>query len=423
MRKLGLMALVLGSGLVMATNLVAAEERTMQWPPTLVHAKVATTPGGYHATTRGTIRLVFPHQGKWLVFRGRPDTYHFSQDGVTWTATEAPQAGRSHLIIGDTIYSRYDVLLEGDPAWKFDYFIARGTISGNTIRWEEPVKLDLRLSYYADLQQDAKGCFTMTGRAAIRDEGGGVKGVELLWSRSARPEDITEWEPEVRFVPFLSDMKASEAHENLALNEGESYVFGMLSVEGVGKLYGRFFDGEKWAEPVLLSSRMSLVRGTDRRMSAVFDRAAEVIHLGYVEGDGTLWYRTCTAPYGAENWSEPVQLQPFRTFTAVLSLDTSHRPAHVHVLFGKTLFEDANDLRNTYGELYLQRFDGESWSEPILVSQPGTEDNWYPNMNEDVREGLGILYLRGSARTRPAEKPPLDIMFASTGAPRAIPQP
>ncbi len=120
MRKLGLMALVLGPGLVMAAGLVAAEERTMQWPPTFVHAKVATTPGGYHATTRGTIRLVFPHQGKWLVFRGRPDTYHFSQDGVTWTATEAPQAGRSHLIIGDTIYSRYDVLLEGDPAWLFD---------------------------------------------------------------------------------------------------------------------------------------------------------------------------------------------------------------------------------------------------------------------------------------------------------------
>ncbi len=239
MRKLGLTALVLGSGLVMAAGLVAAEERTMQWPPTFVHAKVATTPGGYHATTRGTIRLVFPHQGTWLVFRGRPDTYHFSQDGVAWTATEAPQAGRSHLIIGDTIYSRYDVLLEGDPAWKFDHFIARGTISGSTIRWEEPVKLDLRLSYYADLQQDAKGCFTMTGRAAIRDEGGGAKGVELLWSRSARPEDIAEWESEVRFVPFLSDMKASEAHENLALNEGGSYVFGMLSVEGAGKLYDR----------------------------------------------------------------------------------------------------------------------------------------------------------------------------------------
>ena len=416
-------ALLLGWGLLLPIAMASAEEKGMSWPPTFIRTKVATTLGGYHATTRGTIRLVFPHQGKWLVFRGRPDTYHFCEDGVTWTATEAPQAGRSHLIIGDTIYSRYDVLVEGAPAWKFDRFIARGTISGNAIDWEEPVKLDLRLSYYPDLQQDATGHFTMTGRAAIRDEGGGVKGVELLWSRSIRPNDFTDWEPEVRFVPFLGDMTASEAHENLALNEGRSYVFGMLSVEGVGKLYGRLFDGGRWAEPVLLSAKMSLVRGTDRRMSAVFDRAAEVIHLGYVEGDGALWYRTCTSPYRPEDWSEPVRLQPFKTFTVVLSLDTSHRPAHVYLLFGKMLFEDAHDLRNTYGELYLQRFDGESWSEPILVSQPGTEDNWYPNMNEDVSLGLGILYLRGSARTRPGERPPLDIMFASTGVPRSVQAP
>lgn len=390
----------------------------MSWPPTFTHAKVATTLGGYHSTTRGTIRLVFPHEGKWLVFRGGPDTYHFSQDGIAWTATEAPQAGRSHLIIGNTIYSRYDVLVEGAPVWKFDRFIARGTISGNSIHWEDPVKLELRLSYYPDLQQDARGYFTVTGRAAISAEGGKVKGVELLWSRSVRPHDITAWEPEVRFIPFLSDMKASEAHENLPLKEGRSYVFGMLSVEGVGKLYGRFFDGEKWAEPVELSSKMSLVRGTDRRMCAVFDPAAELIHLGYVEGDGTLWYRNCSSPYRAENWSEPVQLQPFKTFTVLLSLDTSHRPAHVYVLFGKTLFEDAEDLRSTYGALCLQRFDGRTWSEPILVSQPDTEDNWYPNMNADVRHGIGILYLKGSGRLRQSGKPPLDIMFASTGAPR-----
>jgi hypothetical protein len=57
------------------------------------------------------------------------------------------------------------------------------------------------------------------------------------------------------------------------------------------------------------------------------------------------------------------------------------------------------------------------------VSEPGTEDNWYPNMNEDLRHGIGILYLKGSGRTRhtpPGEKTPLDIMFASTGAPRSV---
>jgi hypothetical protein len=39
-------------------------------------------------------------------------------------------------------------------------------------------------------------------------------------------------------------------------------------------------------------------------------------------------------------------------------------------------------------------------------------------MNEDVREGIGILYLKGSGRGSKAKKPPLDIMFGSTGPPK-----
>ena len=106
----------------------------------------------------------------------------------------------------------------------------------------------------------------------------------------------------------------------------------------------------------------------------------------------------------------------FKTFTTVLSLDTSRDPAHVYVLFGKTLFENKGDLRSTYGELYLQRSDGKTWTDPVLVSEPGTTENWYPNMNEDVSRGIGVVYLKGSGRTQTG-KPPLDIIFASTGAP------
>jgi len=49
-------------------------------------------------------------------------------------------------------------------------------------------------------------------------------------------------------------------------------------------------------------------------------------------------------------------------------------------------------------------------------------------MNADFRDGfdtqatqpkgIGILYLKGSGRTRQGKKPPLDIMFASTGPPK-----
>ena len=405
-----------------------AKEQAMPWPPTLTHSKIAVTLGGYHATTRGTIRLVFPHEGKWLVFRGRPDTYHFSRDGSTWTATQAPQASRSHLIDGNRIYTYYSVLVEPAPKWVFDQFTCQGTISGTAIRWQAPHKLHTRVSYYPDLKRDTTGRFTMTGRHAMRGEGKTFAGTEVLWQRSVRPNDISEWEPEVRCIRHTGDAGkggdswkriGSTAHENLTLDRGQSCVIAMMTVDRVGKLYANLFDGDAWgAEDVELATGMSTWAGTDRRMCAVFDQVAKVIHLAYVDGGGALWYRRASTPYRADDWSAPVRLQPFQTFTVVLSLDTSRRPAHVYALFGKTLFEDRHDLRNTYGALYLQRFDGEKWSEPALVSESGTEDNWYPNMNADLRHGIGVLYLKGSGRTRPGKKPRLDIMFASTGAPR-----
>lgn len=51
--------------------------------------------------------------------------------------------------------------------------------------------------------------------------------------------------------------------------------------------------------------------------------------------------------------------------------------------------------RQRTGELYARRFDGEKRrGEPILLSQPGTIHNWYPNVNQDVRDGLCVLYSR-----------------------------
>ena len=403
----------------------------MTWPPTFTHSKIATTLNGWHSTTRGTIRLVFPHEGKWLVFRGDPDTYHFSEDGITWTAAEAQQAGRSHLIDGNTIYSTYNVLVEPAPKWIFDKFICRGTISGTDIQWEEPYELNTRVDYYRDLKRDTNGYFTMTGRSPMRDAEDQFIGTEVLWKRSTRPNDISEWEPDVRYInrkgdgPIPDDRNSwkkigSTVHENLVLEDGKSYAFGMMTVERVGRLYGNLHDGEKWgAKETEIATGMSSWAGTDRRLCAIFDKTARVIHLAYVDGGGDLFYRNAHTPYGEGDWSEPIQLQPFKTFTVVLSLDTSHQPNHVYALFGKTLYEDKKDLRNTYGALYLQKFDGQAWSEPVLVSEPDTEDNWYPNMNADLKHGVGVLYMKGShSRPKVDGKTPLDIMFASIGAPK-----
>lgn len=396
-----------------------AKEEAM---PTFTISKIFTTRGGVHTTTRGTIRLVFVHEGKWLVFHGGPNMYHFQQDKVHWAGQEISQFGaRNHLIREDTIYSFAHI--DTNPDSETRQMVAatfQGTIRGERIEWGEPHQVPhLTLGYYEDLQQDSTGRFTVSGRVPHFDDTGKVTGLTIEWARSLHPNDITAWGPQQQVIHYISDMKSSEIHENIPLENGKSYVIGMLSVNGQGRLYGNLFDGEKWGEEnTLLAENMSTVRGTDKRMSAVWDSHTKVIHLSYVDHDSQLWYRTCKSPYRPEDWSKPIKLKAFKVFTNVMSLDATKTPVHLWLLYGKTLFEH-RDPRWQSGELYLMKFDGESWSDSVLVSELRTKYNWYPNMNEDVSKGIGVLYLKGVPENQAAvERTDYDIMFSSTGVPR-----
>ncbi len=395
--------------------------------PEFVHSRIDTALNGWHPTTRGTIRLVFVHRGRWLVFRGDPNACHLSGDGLTWTRTEAQEAGRSHLIDGDTIYTHFSV--DTDPAadrWDFKHYVSVGQIGGEGVVWGPREEIPLRLSYYPDIQRLADGRFTMTGRAVMHDERGEMAGEEVLWASSA-PGDFLTWGQEVRCFQHLGDpvrerwaTVGSVAHENVALDDGRSYALAMMTSELKGLLLGRLHDGARFVgDDVVLCENMSTWRGTDKRMCACFDQGARTIHCVYVDHDGGLWYRACVEPFGADDRSEAQRIVPEDVFTAVLSLDGSRSPAHVRVLYGETWYENPRDRRQAWGDLHLIRYDGTSWSDPILVSEPGRHENWYPNMVEDVSRGFGILYLKGGQEGPKRDgKRVLEIMFASTGAPR-----
>lgn len=381
-------------------------------------SKVFTTRGGAHSTTRGTIRLVFRHEGKWLVFHGGPNMYHFSTDGIHWKGKEVPRFdSRSHLIRGNTIYSYAHQDVDPNPEKrKMVTATFQGTIRGETIEWNRPNQIPhLNLGYYDDLQQDSTGSFTVSGRVVHLDDAGKVAGITIEWARSLRPNDITAWGPQQQAIHVVSDTKVSEVHENIPLEDGKSYVIGMVGVNGEGKLYGNLYDGRSWgAEDTLLAENMSNVRGTDKRMSAVWDPKERVIHLSYVDHDSRLWYRSCRSPYRVKDWTAPVQLKPFKVFTNVMSLDATSNPAHLWLVYGKTLYEH-RDPRWQSGELYAMKFDGKSWGESVLVSEPGTRHNWYPNVNEDASQGIGVLYLKGVPESQGAiAGTDFDIMFSAT---------
>jgi hypothetical protein len=401
-------------------------------PTSFVRSKVATTKGGIHSTTRGTIRLVFTHKKKWLLLRGSPNAYHFSRDGVEWTGPIiAKEASRNVFIEGNTIYSLKSVLHpEGGKERKIQ--LLKGTILDNMIEWGPPRYLDSKMSYYHDMRKDGAGHYTITGRAIFdnKDERGSgifrrlfntvtepdITPMIVQCMRSTYPDRIDEWEPPIQCIHHVSNSRGSVAHENIPLERGQSYVIGKISVDGEGKLYGNLFDGNQWQDKdVELASGMSTVFGDDRRMSAEYDQNGRKIHLVYVDGKARLWYRTGVYPFDSANWSEPVLLKKFPVFTVVLSLDQSTKPSTMWLVYGKTIFKH-KDVRWESGELYLEKFDGSTHSDPLLVSEPGTEYNWYPNMNEDVSKNIGIMYLKGMTKNQASvNSTTFDIMFFSTG--------
>ena len=178
-----------------------------------------------------------------------------------------------------------------------------------------------------------------------------------------------------------------------------------------GAFYARLFNGQTWEKQYKLDTSDG-TGGSDRRLSATFDTKAKVLHLVYTDGEKRLVYRTCKAPYGPSDWSEPDYPVQGKSFTQCIGLDRSVSPARPVIVYGLQKRSDGGRLHA--GELYLIRHDGSGWTAPLLVSEKGRDDNWYPSLIEDCSGDIGILYLRNFYRPmRPKDiEAPWDVMFA-----------
>ena len=149
---------------------------------------------------------------------------------------------------------------------------------------------------------------------------------------------------------------------------------------------------------VLLADNVTTVAGDDRRCSLQFDPTQKRLHLIYVDAQNKLRYRFLDAPYRPENWNPPLSGYSRElaagVFTCALSVDSSKTPYDLMITYGieKHL---GKDKRVRTGLLYARRFNGRKWqNSAVLVSQPGTIYNWYPNVNQDVSNGLAVMYSR-----------------------------
>ena len=277
-----------------------------------------------------------------------------------------------------------------DPARRGEYRsegrVKSGRIEGREIRWLADVNPGFRPDY-CNLVQDTDGRLCVFER---HDEQGVVH-------RSRRPSDITEWLPVSVCIP----VRGRHALDAAALDGGRRYAASVLTTGG--KLYGNLYDGKRWGEEcVLLADETTTVAGDDRRLALEFDPTSKRLHLIYVDAGSVLRYRRLDAPYAKTDWrpalSEPGRELAAGVFTCALSVDSSRTPYGLVITYGLEKHR-GKDKRVRTGELYARRFDGKAWQgEPVLVSQPGTIHNWYPNVNQDVRDGLCVLYSRSVDR-------------------------
>jgi hypothetical protein len=206
---------------------------------------------------------------------------------------------------------------------------------------------------------------------------------------------VAEWLPAAVCLP----VPGRHALDAAAMDDERLYVASILTTDG--KLYGNLYDGRKWEDAAtLIADGLTNVAGDDRRLALQFDPGRRRLHLVYVDAGSTLRYRSLSFPYRPSDWrpvlSEPGSELVSHVFTCALSVDTSRDPLEVVVTYGLEKHVGRDKRRRT-GELYARRFDGERWqSEPLLVSEPGTIHNWYPNVNPDAGKGSCVLYSRST---------------------------
>ena len=359
-----------------------------------------------HCTTRQFQHMTFCHEGTWFVFYsdGKDFRYQTSLDaGKTWeraehAVTTAPNGSTSHdiLKVGNTVYlshafyplGRYDVNAPyaKDSTRRGEYRsegrIKEGRIEGRTISWLSDVNPGFTPDY-GNMVQDSDGFFWVFTR---EDQQGTAH-------RSSKPNDIDTWEPASICLP----VKGRHALDAAALDHGKLYAVSLLTTDG--KLYGNLYDGKVWSDdPVLLATDLTTVAGDDRRLAVEFDPTQNRLHLIYVDVENRLCHRYLDFPYRPSDWTPPPSnngsVVASGVFTCALSVDSSRAPYDLVITYGKEKHV-GKDMRQRTGALYARRFDGKKWQgEPLRISQPDTIHSWYPNVNQDARDGLCVLYSR-----------------------------
>lgn len=380
-----------------------------------------------HSTTRQFQRKVIYYENHWFAFYsdGVNVDYVSSPDGKVWTEPSIVDSGTAgstniNVIYRDSVIYYFNTLpVNFDSKKHTNVFVRTGQAQNGTILWREKHRVynDIGIDefiYYSSVSMDNDGYFFIASRNSQPPDNSVNT---AIFTHSLHPFDIINWASRESCLKIV-DSK-SVATQIVALGNGKAYAIGKASDKK--EFWGNFYNGSKWLEKDLLISKSSEVWGDDRRMSMVFESGDSLrndrIHVTYIDDQYFVRYRVIEAPYGEQNWNpsldnigeilvKDLNGNPVKTFSCVLSIDRTKKPAWLYLLYGATI-KQGKDPRHTFGDLRLIRYADNKWSSrSLLISEKGYKYNWYPNMNESVEQKIGILYTKNY-------KAPWDIMFSS----------
>ena len=357
---------------------------------------------GAHISTRPHNRKVVYHSpiGNWFVFYGTGHwmdklgnaggdkeliAWRASKDCKTFSAFAPAVVGNGHssstdvLLVGDRIYlteTRWGYWRQkaGIP-WEKDGkpFYYRSTperamffvpfevfsfeIAGNRLiagREARALPGDAHVAHggphYGSMTRDTNGYLWVAARAQSPEHGWPATWV----ARTARPDDITAWEP--HRVLFKSSGPGSHAPQIIALDDGRVACLLFVKHEKMTVLYLYDPDSKNWSKPHVIGEGYQ-----SKRACAVFDPGSRRLHVVYTDAQGDARHRALKAPYGPGDWL--ARLNKPGTLVAEkaginsgdddlsLSGNPSQNPAPL------AFVHRGPDLR-----LHLRYYDGKTWS-------------------------------------------------------------
>ncbi len=372
-------------------------------------------PCTYHGTTRGHQRKVAYVNGTWVICFANEDGSQIrtSEDGIQWSAPtrfNAMESSSSFTFI--TRHSRLFIFYtdfkpdSAERQWRSDGLVVREVLiqDGRATLGDEvhPVMIDPQgTDFYICAAAGPDGAFWVQTRHVDRSVPEEQLAQDTRLTQTTLPGRLEKWT--VPVVPIPVRAKGSIVPVIVPLPEGKAYSFARTYAEvgsKANRLLGSFFDGIAWQRQPTMLAKMTAVQGDDRRMCAVLDEPTGTVHLVYIDGQGVLRHRHLAPPYAT--WDPAAAgagtvLHEAPVCAAVIAIDPHVDPAALHVIYVREL-RVGRDKRRRTGDVRLMSFDGEQWQERGPISDPATDDNWYPNVAAHVTEDgkLGVLYLRGT---------------------------